>query len=289
VVVNDDRNPPPAPPRRVGKRWWRPPALDPSAFHGFPALTFLPDGSLFAVWLDGRHPTGRDSEGEMLYASLYSAVSPDGGQSWNANVAIADSICSCCRPAAAADASGRIAVGYRSARGDLRDPALAVSFDHGATFPLDTVVSRDRWLLNACPADGPALIWTDADGGSLAWYTGAEPAGVFVLPWNAAHGAAGAKRALADSIRSPRHPRLATAGAGAWIAVEAHAPNDSTRAVVAVRAAAQDGALGPWTYLGSGARASALAALDPASALVCWTEVREGRPHVRLARLEKRS
>ena len=288
VVVNDDRTTGKQPlRRRAGMR--SPPPLDPRAFHGFPALAYLPDGSLFAAWLDGRHSTTKDEEGEMAYASLYSALSPDGGQSFGANVRVADSVCSCCRPSAASDAAGRIAVLYRAAAGDLRDHALAVSSDRGASFPLDTVLSADRWKLSGCPADGPALAWDRSGAGTVAWYTGVDPAGVYVLPWSPDRGAMGMKRALSDAPERSRHPRLAAAGDVTWIAVEARDGADTKRPVMAVRALGADARLTPWVTLGAGVRTGAIAALGAHGALVCWVEEQDGRRRIRLARLQKRT
>lgn len=265
-----------------------PPAPDPNrGYHAFPALTFLPDGSLFATWLDGREDAS--GEEEPPYAALYSALSRDGGQSWNPNVRLADSVCACCRPTAASDAAGRIAIAYRSARSDFRDPALAVSFDRGATTALDTVVSADRWLLNACPAQGPVLTWNRPSGGMLAWYTGAQPAGVYLLPWQADHGAAGVKRPLADSLLSARSPRFAAWDRATFVGVEARPREDSTRTVFAVRALDPDGSMTPWTFLGSGVRAGWLAATDARSTLACWTEKDGERTRVRIARIRWRA
>jgi hypothetical protein len=299
VVVNDDRNVgeqrlepltiragrvqsgAAAPGSRDGPHW------NGLASHGFPAMTFLSDGSLFAAWLDGREAP--ESVDEPEYSTIYCASSPDGGLSWTPNLRLADSICSCCRPMAVSDSAGGIAVAYRRAASDLRDPALAVSLDRGRSFSLDTIVSPDRWLLHACPAQGPVLSWNRLAGGHYAWYTGAGRSGIYLIPWHAEHGASGVKRPLMDSLLDARHPRLAALGRATLIAVEARPRDDSSRTVLAVRALDADGTLTPWSFLGARAKSGWLAALDHRTALACWVE-REGmHNHVRVARLRRRA
>lgn len=284
AIVNDDRTPPPAWRKLSRQRWVKRGA---SGYHGFPGLAFLPDGSLFAAWLDGRDDWS--GEPEPPYAAIYSATSPDGGQSWKANTLLADSICSCCRIDAATDASGRLALSYRSARSDFRDPALAVSRDRGRTFPLDTVVSADRWRLQACPSQGPVIAWSHDEGGWMAWYTGASPAGVYLMPWHLDHGAAGLSRPLSDSLERARSPRLATWDGATFVAVEARPASDTSRTVLAVRSLDPDGSLTPWSFLGAQARAGSIAATGPRTVLACWTEREGDRTRVRVARLKRRS
>jgi hypothetical protein len=257
-----------------------------NAWHAFPALTFLPDGSVFAAWLDEReNPIG---PGEPSTSSLYAAQSTDGGLHWGENQRIAASVCPCCRPVALADAEGRVAVAYRRGAADLRDPALAVSSDFGRTFALDTLISADRWLLKACPDQGAALTWNRGRGGHYAWYTGAEPAGVYLMPWHDDHGAAGVRRALADSLHDAESPRLAPLGESTLIGLEARPAADTTRHVFAVRTLDPGGSLTPWCFLGADASEGWLAGLDAHSAIACWVE-RDGESHrVRIARLHVR-
>ncbi len=253
------------------------------SFHGFPALTFLTDGSLFAAWEDEREHAGEKEEPTL--ASLFYAVSPNGGLRWSDNRSLTDELCPCCRAVALSDPAGRVVVTWRGARDDLRDPVLAVSRDGGMTFGAESTLSADRWQLEACPSVGHALTLGEDGGGHFAWFTGAEPAGVYLAPWHLGRGLTGLRRPLADSLLHPSHPRLAALGSSTLIAVEARPRDDSTRAVVAVRALDPDGSLTPWSFLGGDARAAWLATLDPRSALVCWTEGRAAEQRVRVVRL----
>jgi hypothetical protein len=258
-------------------------------YHGFPTVTFLPDGSLFAAWMDERDARpAKHPEGAEPAASLFYALSHDGGQSWSDNRPLTDRACPCCRAAAITDAEGRIAVAYRSAANDLRDPALAVSENGGRSFDFDTLISADRWSLAGCPVVGPALTWNRPGGGHYVWYTEAGRAGVYVAPWTRGHGAAGIKRALMDSLYEASHPRAAALGASTLVAVEARSLADTAHTALAVRALDPDGTMTPWAFLGAEASEGWIAGLGDRSALACWREKGDRGPRVRVARLVRR-
>ena len=256
------------------------------AYHGFPALAFQPDGSLFAAWLDERGlPV---VEGEPTVSALYRATSADGGQSWSANSMITDRACPCCRPVALSDPFGRVLLAYRRAGQNLRDPALAVSADGGRSFALDTVISADRWFLRGCPDQGPALTRDRPGGGHYAWYTGAGETGVYLVSWRADHGTAGVKRRLSDSLADARSPRLALLGPSTLIGVEARPIADSSRVVFALRALDPDGTLTPWCFLGADVEAGWICGIDAHSALACWIEHDGGRARTRVVKLRRK-
>ena len=254
------------------------------AFHGFPALAFRGDGNVFAAWLDERNLPPID--GERGESALYCATSRDGGQTWSANRRLRDTVCACCRPVVATDGREGIALAYRSASRNLRDPALAVSLDGGTTFVSDTVLHADGWYLEGCPDVGPALTWNRTGGGQVAWFTGADPAGVYLVPWHVPGGAAGVRRALADSLDRATHPRLVPLGDATLVGVEARPAADTTRTVFAVRALSPAGALTPWMFLGADIEDGWLTAADARNAFACWIEGNNHR--LRVARLTRR-
>jgi hypothetical protein len=286
VTVNDDTaGMPPGLGWRTARRWRR--QHDPGAFHGLAALAFLPDGSLFATWLDGRHlppPGGRARASSLFYASSF-----DGGQTWGMNVSASDSACPCCRPVALADDHGRVAVAFRRGPEAPSDPALMISLDGGRTFARDTVVSRDAWTPANCSQEGPGLTWNRAGGGHYAWITGGAGAGAYLMPWREASGAAGLRRALSDSITAAAHPRLAALGVTTLIGLEARPHADAAREVFAVRALDLDGSLTPWIFLGADVRSGWLAGANPRSAFATWIERDRGRDRVRVVRLTKQA
>jgi hypothetical protein len=284
VTVNDDAAGPPAGLRWGAQRRWLK-AHHTDAFHGFPTLVFLPDGALFAGWLDGRTSPAPADGGEPRIASLYAARSLDGGQTWSANVALSDSACPCCRPDASVGPGGAVALAWRDGSNDLRDPMLAISLDGGTRFGPDSVVSRDRWRLAACPDQGPHLIWRGGHGGDYVWITGANPPGAYVMAWRAEGGAAGLKRGFADSLVDARQPSIAALGGAALLGIEAGVPGDRTRRAFAVRTLEPDGALRPWTWLGGNTDGGRLVSAGAGLALACWIEHDAGEAHVRLATL----
>ena len=254
-----------------------------AAFHGFPAIAYRPDGALFAAWLDEREYATAD--GEPAGSSLYRAMSFDGGQSWTANQRMRDTVCACCRPMIATYAQGGIALAYRSAYLNLRDPALAISRDGGSTFVVDTIVNADRWNLPGCPDVGPAVTWNQTSGGQYAWFTGAGTPGVYLTSWRSDGGSGGMKRSMTDSLARATRPRMAALGATTLIGVEAMPAIDTTRTVFAVRALDPNGTLTPWLFLGADIRDAWLAGADSRSAFACWIERDDERSRLRVVRL----
>lgn len=196
-----------------------------STHHGFAALVMLPDGRPYVAWIDGRSQAGIGDE--PTRAEIRASTSRDGGATWTADTLIARDVCPCCHIALASSMreSGAIdvALAYRGAAADMRDPRLAVSHDGGDTFAIDTLVSADRWKLPGCPSVGPALT-LDMGGGHYAWFTSESPdddslnavstrpaPGVYLVPWRIDAGATGPKRArrfawraVSAGARTPR-------------------------------------------------------------------------------------
>jgi hypothetical protein len=271
VVVNDDH-------------------ADPaSRYHGFVSIEFTPGGRALAVWIDGRETRLRPDQDEPDVAAIWCSVSDDGGWTWRKNARAAGGVCPCCRPSLRADDGGRVAIAYRGVRDNVRDPRLAISEDGGATFALDTLVSRDGWSLPGCPSSGPALTM-ERGGGAIAWFTdgpaggGGRGPGIYAASWRASAGA-GAAVALGDSVLEPAHPILTSAGALALVGVLARAGADRSRRVLAVRALPGADTPSPWLYLGTSARTAALVATDARHASAAWTEQADGGPRLHLARL----
>jgi hypothetical protein len=98
--------------------------------------------------------------------------------------------------------------------GNLRDIAFTSSTDAGATFAPIARVSEDRWQLNGCPDDGPAMA-IDADGTvHLVWPTvlgGPEPQGALFYSTSRDGGRTFTQRVRVPTQGSPKpaHPQIA--------------------------------------------------------------------------------
>lgn len=121
-----------------------------SAREGLHALAAGPDGQLVAVWLDLR--TGG--------TELWCDVSPDGGATWGADVALYrspdGSLCECCAPAVAIDPStGHVVALWRNALGGTRDMWALVAGRGAQSVVLEAQeLGRGDWPLQACPMAG---------------------------------------------------------------------------------------------------------------------------------------
>jgi hypothetical protein len=132
--------------------------------HSFDGLAVAPDGTLLVTWIDGR-------EGRRDPATWVARV-VERGTRVESTRKVGDDTCVCCRVDAAAGPRDTVALTWRRVfPGDIRDMVMAVSRDGGRSFGDPTLVSADRWKINACPHRGGA-IGLDARGRIyMSWYT----------------------------------------------------------------------------------------------------------------------
>ena len=184
---------------RDGGRTFEPPLTLQSSgapgMRGWPALAIDPHGTAHSIWLDhrGMVPTGEHSAAN--HRGHRSALPQDGvamaqksglfyaaasGPSTGEHE-LAKGVCYCCKTALAAAADGTLYAAWRHVyEGNLRDMALTVSHDGGRTFSDPVRVSEDRWAINGCPDDGPALAVDHSGVAHLVWPTvidGSQPEG----------------------------------------------------------------------------------------------------------------
>ncbi|RPI49725.1 MAG: exo-alpha-sialidase [Acidobacteria bacterium] len=150
-----------------------------SGARGWESLASGQSGAVHAVWLDGR-----DAERKIAEATAHSGVAhkgqppqdvyhgiltPDGRR---VETVIASGVCFCCKTAVAVDARGTVYAAWRHIfPGSMRDIAFAKSGDGGRHFDPLVRVSEDRWELNGCPEDGPAIAVDQAGIIHIAWAT----------------------------------------------------------------------------------------------------------------------
>jgi hypothetical protein len=140
-------------------------------------------GRVYAVWLDHRemadaamatshhehHAEGKADgvamaqKSKLYIAALDGAVAPR---------AVTGGVCYCCKTAIAAGADGAIYTAWRHVYpGNVRDIAFSLSRDGGRTFAAPIRVSEDKWVLEGCPDDGPAMAVDAANRVHVVWPT----------------------------------------------------------------------------------------------------------------------
>ena len=154
-----------------GKTWTRPltPHRDGTPTeHGFVSLFPAPDGSLAAVWLDGREMKGEDSHsGEHGNMTLrYATIRRDDSL---ADEAVIDAkVCECCQTSAALTSAGPVVVYRDRSDEEVRDISI-VRLQRGKWSAPQTI-HRDNWRLNGCPVNGPAVAAAGKQV-AVAWFT----------------------------------------------------------------------------------------------------------------------
>lgn len=113
--------------------------------------------SVLVVYLDGKSGAPANSP---LGLPLFAVGSSDGGATFGAPGPLANDYdggaCACCNLQAALDGEGRFVVAFRGAKDAVRDLFLLRGDAEGKAF--HTVrVSREDWVQNGCPMDGPRL------------------------------------------------------------------------------------------------------------------------------------
>jgi len=151
---------------------------------------------VFVCWVDLR----------TKQPELWGAISQDGGATWSEESCIyrspSGSICPCCAPSATYLRDSTLAVLFRNEVEGARDPWLVTSLDGGTTFEEARKLGSGTWKLDACPADGGAIV--SADPGWLAiWRRDGD---IFLsTPVVAEH-----------RVRAGMLPAIATSGPGTW-------------------------------------------------------------------------
>ncbi len=124
-------------------------------------------------------------------------------------------VCYCCKTAIVTGGDGAIYVAWRHVfPGNLRDMAFTVSRNGGQTFARPLRVSEDRWQLEGCPDDGPAMTIDGRNQIHIAWPTlvsdgpnGQPSIGIFYA--TSADGRAFGARARMATEGLPHHPQVA--------------------------------------------------------------------------------
>jgi hypothetical protein len=140
--------------------------------HGFASLWPQSRDQLGIVWLDGRKTGGGHDHADhggagamTLRAATFGAAGVK-----RAEFELDAMTCDCCQTDAAV-VDGGVLVAYRDRdAGEIRD--IKVTRFDGKAWTAPAVVHPDRWVMPACPVNGPAIA-ARGQRAWVAWYTGA--------------------------------------------------------------------------------------------------------------------
>ncbi|HTM24379.1 MAG TPA: hypothetical protein VL225_04245 [Vicinamibacterales bacterium] len=258
---------------------------------GWESAALSDDGTVHAVWLDGRnasalhaphapgaphapHAPGAPPMRQDIYHAVWRANEPP------AETAVATDVCFCCKTAIATRGVDVYVAWRHLFPGGVRDIAVARSTDGGLTFSSPVRVSADNWKLDACPDDGPAMA-LDPDGTlHVVWPTlvgVGRDAHIAIFGAESRDGGATftPRVRVSDPAAAASHPRIATSAAGTEAIVWDEIVNGARR--VRMREAGTE----PVLTFGSGAAGYPAVAAASGGFVLAWTEQRGERSLIR--------
>jgi hypothetical protein len=225
---------------------------------GWQAIAVAPGGRVDAVWLDHRelahdaamatshhdHKRAGKPDGvamaqksKLFFATLDGAAAPR---------AVTGGVCYCCKTALVSAGDAVYAAWRHVYPGNLRDMAFTMSRDRGRTFATPIRVSEDKWALEGCPDDGPAMavdaqrrihiVWPTLVDGTTA---GADP-NIALFYAMSTDGRQFTARQRIPTEGMPHHPRIA-AGADGSLTMAWDEVAGGVRRVAIGRATADEG------------------------------------------------
>jgi len=267
------------------------------------------DGNGLVVWLDHRELAGTGaattpivhdhsamkmpahdaaSVGREQLSKLY-VQRLDGG---SAAVALTGGVCYCCKTSVVAGPDGAFYSVWRHVYpGNVRDIAFMSSRDGGRTFSAPVRVSQDRWTLDGCPENGPAVTVAGKDV-VVVWPTlvsgpqrNEQAMQLFFA--STRDGKSFTPRVALPTEGVPRHPQLATLANGAIVAVWDEAANGRRRVVLSEKNVARPAFEGRTVAADAQtAEYPAVAAVDSV-AVVVWTSGPIDQSVIRAVRFQR--
>lgn len=149
-------------------------ASEANSFRG--RLVLNSSDQVYIFWLDERNRTDWKQPGNTVY---YTTI--DGQNSLDfINRKLSDTVCECCRIAAAFDIEGQPVLFARFIYpGGIRDHGLSRARADGKE-PTSWRVTFDEWKIKGCPESGPAISISDDGRYHIAWFTrGSTRQGLF--------------------------------------------------------------------------------------------------------------
>jgi hypothetical protein len=208
------------------------PGGDAPGNRGWEAAAIDRHGRASVVWLDHRELARHEDATVASTHHQHGAAKPDGVAMAERSklyfapldgstppTAVTGGVCYCCKTALATAADGSIHMAWRHVYpGNIRDIAFTASRDGGRTFAAPVRVSDDKWELDGCPDDGPAMA-VDARGRvHVVWPTlvktseGEDTIALFYS--TSADGRRFTARERIPTEGMPHHPQIAMAAGG---------------------------------------------------------------------------
>jgi hypothetical protein len=277
---------------------------------GWESMTAIAGDDVGMIWLDHRELAGpgqgsgvthaghehgarpaqqADSVSRAQLSKLYFArLGADGGPR-----EITGGVCYCCKTAVASGADGSLYAAWRHVyAGNIRDIAFTVSRDGGTTFAPPIRVSEDRWELDGCPENGPALAVDTKNRVHVAWPTlvagesGSEPTLALFYAMSP-DGGQFTPRERIPTEGVPRHVQIA-AGFDDGLIVSWDEQAGSLRRIALARGVADDGGAVRFTRETLNEQAPAVSpvmARTEDGLVIAWTSGKTGESRIRVERL----
>lgn len=189
---------------------------------GWQATAIDGRGLLHSIWLDHRamasaskghdtHKGEHDGVAMAQRSSLYYAP-VDGPER-----ELFKGVCYCCKTALAVAPNGHLYAAWRHVfANNMRDIAFTVSRDGGATFAPLSRVHEDKWSINGCPDDGPAMTVDPAGTVHLVWPTVLNGEAGALMYATSKDGATFSTPVQVPTLGSPKpsHPQIASDAKG---------------------------------------------------------------------------
>ena len=139
--------------------------------HRFESLLTTPDNKVILAWIDKRDlEAAKVSKTPWRGAGIYSAVSLDGGRSFQPEQKVAEHSCECCRLTSAIDADGTPLFMWRHVfEPNERDHVLARLKPDGTAESVQRA-TFDRWKVDGCPHHGPSLVVDEQGVRHAVWF-----------------------------------------------------------------------------------------------------------------------
>jgi len=231
---------------------------------GWENVTVDGEGHIHVVWLDHRElaasasmthmaehhvepaASSSDATDTAQRSKLYTATLGDAASVH----AITGGVCYCCKTAIVAGPDNALYLAWRHVYPqNMRDMALTESHDGGRTFSTPVRVSEDKWQLEGCPEDGPALALDSQRQVHVVWPTlvndapdGRPSIGIFYAVSNGDRRIGSRQRVATEGV--PHHPQIAIASGSIYLAWD-ELKNGARQVVLARRALTAPTA--PWS------------------------------------------